>query len=131
MGERTVSWLINTCLLGLVPVIARFLVWVISKEGVDPLAVSDLVAFGLVLHSANINEVNRVSGADSNWKTVHNGVSILFIVMYGVLLFATIASSSNLSRTSVLYTTVALSVASFALSWSVFKGAQVRTGSIA
>ena len=32
-------------LLGLVPVIARFVVWIISNSGVDVLAISDLVAF--------------------------------------------------------------------------------------
>jgi hypothetical protein len=128
MAERTVNWLIYTCLLGLVPVIARLLVWTMSNEGVDPFAVSDLVAFGLVLHSANINEVNRVSGADTNWKTVHNGMSILFIFLYGLLLFTTIASTANLNGTSILYTTLLLGVTSFILSWSVFRRAQVFEG---
>ena len=125
MGERTVNWLIYTCLLGLVPVVARLLVWVISNSGVDVLAISDLVAFGLVLHSANINEVNRSSHSDPEWQTVHNGVSILFIVLYALLLFATISSPTNLNKTSLLYTTLLLSAVSFGLSWNVFKRAQV------
>jgi hypothetical protein len=128
MGERTVHWLIYTCLLGLVPVIARFVVWIISNNGVDVLAISDLVAFGLVLHSANINEVNRISQADTNWKTIHNGASILFIVLYALLLFATIASPSNLNSTALLYTTLLLSAVSVALSWSVFSRAQFGEG---
>jgi len=122
MGERTVSWLIYTCLLGLIPVIARLFVWSISNSGVDALDISDLVAFGLVLHSAN--EVNRISRSDRNWKTVHNGMSVLFLVLYALLLFAVIASPSNLNRSALLDTTLLLSVVSFALSWNVFKRAQ-------
>ena len=127
MGERTVNWLVYTCLLGLIPAIARLFVWAMSDRGVDPFAISDLVAFGLVLHSANINEVNRVARSDTNWKTVHNGVSILFLVLYALLLFTTIASPTNLNRSSLLYTTLLLSAVSFALSWNVFMRAQADT----
>jgi hypothetical protein len=120
MGENTVNWLINTCLLGLIPVIARLLVWAMSTDGIDPIAVSDLVAFGLVLHSANVNEVSRVGGDDSNWRTIHNGVSVLFICIYGLLMFAAISSPNNINESSILHTTAFLGFASFALSWSIF-----------
>jgi hypothetical protein len=125
MGERTVNWLIYTCLLGLIPVIARLVVWLISTKGVDPIAISDLVAFGLVLHSANINEVNRIKDADSQWKTVHNGFSIVFIMVYALLLFGTIASSDNLNQSSILFTTLLLGLASLAISFSILKRAQL------
>lgn len=125
MGERTVNWLIYTCLLGLIPVIARLVVWLISTKGVDPIAISDLVAFGLVLHSADINEVNRIKDADSQWKTVHNGFSIVFIMVYALLLFGTIASSDNLNQSSILFTTLLLGLASLAISFSILKRAQL------
>jgi hypothetical protein len=91
---------------------------------VDFVAISDLAAFGLVLHSANINEVNRVASGDANWKTVHNGISILFLVMYALLLFAAIAAPPNLNAMAMLISTVFLSVVSFALSWAVFARAK-------
>lgn len=128
MGERTVNWLIYTCLLGLIPVIARFVVWLISKSGVELFAISDLVAFGLVLHSANINEVNRLRDPDAKWKTIHNGISIVFIVIYTLLLFSTISSSENLNQKSILSTTIILGIVSFLISYSVLRRAQLIEG---
>lgn len=128
MNERTVNWLIYTCLLGLIPVIARFFVWLISNDGVDLIAISDLVAFGLVLHSANINEINRISEEDTKWKTIHNGISIIFIVIYALLLFGTIASSSNLNKSSLLVTTLILSIVSFFISYGVLRREQIIDG---
>jgi len=124
MNARRVNWLVYTCLVGLIPTISRLVVWMISKDGGDALAISDLVAFGLVLHSANINEVSRLPDADESWKTIHNGVSILFLVIYALLLFTTIASSDNLNKTSILYTTLLLCLVSFVLGWNVLSRAQ-------
>ena len=120
MGEKTVNWLIYTCLLALIPAIARGFVWMLSTDGIEPVAVSDMVAFGLVLHSANINEVNRIPHQTQNWKTVHNGVSILFLVVYALLLFITMANPNNLNALSILRSAIILSIVSFLLSFSVF-----------
>lgn len=120
MGERIANWMIWTCALALIPVIARLFVWSISTGGVEPLAVSDMVAFGLVLHSANINEVSRISADDYVWKSVHLGLSIIFIVVYALLLFVTIMTPTNLKISSVINWSVALSIVSFLLSASVF-----------
>lgn len=128
MVERTVNWLIYTCLLGLLPVLARLFVWTLSNKGVDPVAVGDLVAFGLVLQSANISEVNRSKGDDPIWQTVNNGASVLFIAMYGLLMFAAISLPENINQTRILYTTIALSVVSFLLTLSVFLRLRASVG---
>lgn len=120
MVERTVNWLIYTCLLGLLPVLARLFVWAISNKGVDPVAVGDLVAFGLVLQSANISEVNRGGRNDPVWQTIHNGASVLFIAMYGLLMFAAISLPENINQSRILLTTIVLSIVSFLLTLSVF-----------
>jgi hypothetical protein len=95
-------------------------VWSVSKSGVEPLAVADLVAFGLVLHSANINEVSRFKNADARWTAVHNGASIVFLILYALILFTTILPEQQLDARSLLRSTVALCVVSFILSLAVF-----------
>lgn len=113
--ERVASWLVNTCLLGLIPVFARLFVWKIADKGVDPWSVSDLVSFGLVIHCVSINDISNSVRRDTAWKTVHNGLSILFIVMYGLLLFSTISVQENLNKDALLRSTGFLCVVSFLL----------------
>lgn len=81
--DKVAEWLVYTSLLGLIPVLARGLVWLITDTGFDPLALPDLIAFGLVLHSANMREVNQSSGSDqrltSRKKQYINKLCIAFI----------------------------------------------------
>lgn len=120
MGERTVNWLVYTCLIGLVPVISRAFIWSVSKSGIEPLAISDLVAFGLVLHASNIHEINSEKETNSKWKIVHNGFSVLFLVIYSLILTTTIATMENLNIDSIRNSTIFLCVVSFLLSFSIF-----------
>lgn len=85
MGSKKIKWLIYTVLVGLIPILSRLIVWVVTKEGsVDLLSPSDFVAFGLVLHISNINEIEHFSGVEREWKTSQNGISIAFIAFYSV-----------------------------------------------
>lgn len=124
MGERTVNWLVYTCLIGLIPVIARFLLWAMSSSNVEPLAISDWVSFGLVLHTVNISEISRTRHADPRWTSVHNGVSIIFLVLYGLILFTTIVPTTSMNPRALLFATIGLSAASFFLSLAVLRGVQ-------
>jgi hypothetical protein len=125
MMQRVVGWLVTTCLFGLLPVISRAFVWVLSNSGVEPVAISDLVAFGLVIHSSNIGEISR-SGISETWKTVSSGFSVLFIVLYTLLLFTTIASGGDINHESLLKGTMFLGVSSFLLGLSVVMVAKGR-----
>jgi hypothetical protein len=78
MKERLAGWLVTTCLFGLLPVIARAFVWTLFNSGVEPVAISDLVAFGLVIHSANIGEISR-SSISAIWQTVLIGIAVVFM----------------------------------------------------
>lgn len=118
MTERLAGWIITTCLFGLLPVIARAFVWTLFNSGVEPIAISDLVAFGLVIHSANIGEISRSSISDT-WKTVLIGLAVVFIVLYALLLFTTIASDGDMNHEALLRATIWLSVGSFILGLSV------------
>ncbi|AFJ43528.1 hypothetical protein [Francisella orientalis] len=71
MGNKKIKWLIYTVLVGLIPILSRLIVWLVTKKGsVSLFSPSDFVAFGLVLHISNINEIEHFSGIQKEWKTV-------------------------------------------------------------
>ena len=124
MADRKIKWLMYTVLVGLIPAIFRLLVWAISRDhSMGLFSAADFVVFGLILHISNINEIEHFNDSHKSWKTIQNGISILFIAVYG-LLFATYLlgeSNPDLIQTDVVrYIAICLSVVSFALSFSVY-----------
>ena len=121
MGSKKIKWLIYTVLVGLIPILSRLIVWAVTKAGsVNLLSPSDFVAFGLVLHISNINEIEHFSGVERGWKTTQNGISIAFIAFYSVL-FALNLIGENIVDVKALTTcTVVLSIVSFLISYSVY-----------
>ena len=86
MIDKQVKWLIYTVLVGLIPIISRLIASSVVKSDSIPLfSASDLVAFGLVLHISNINEIEHINSSTKSWKTVQNGISLAFICFYSVL----------------------------------------------
>jgi len=62
MTDKKTKWLIYTVLVGLIPILSRLLVWLVTNTGtVNILSPSDFVIFGLVLHISNINEIEHFS----------------------------------------------------------------------
>ncbi len=60
MENKKVKWLIYTVLVGLIPILSRFLVWGVTEPGiVSFITASDFIAFGLILHISNINEIEH------------------------------------------------------------------------
>ena len=113
-----------TVLVGLIPVILRFLLWVISQNrNMDFLNAADLIVFGLILHISNINEIEHFNEEVKSWKTFQIGTSIAFIIFYSVLFASYILgeSSPGLVNFDYLeYIAISLSVASFIISFSVY-----------
>lgn len=121
MGNKKIKWLIYTVLVGLIPILSRLMVWVVTKEGsVNLLSPSDFVAFGLVLHISNINEIEHFSNVEREWKTAQNGISIAFIAFYSVLFALTLVGESIVDVTAITICTIVLSVISFLISYSVY-----------
>ncbi|KPW03630.1 hypothetical protein [Pseudoalteromonas sp. P1-8] len=121
MGNKKIKWLIYTVLVGLIPILSRLIVWLVTKEGsVNLLSPSDFVAFGLVLHISNINEIEHFSGIQKEWKTAQNGISIAFIAFYSVLFALTLIGKSIVDVNAITICTVVLSVVSFLISYSVY-----------
>ena len=123
MKKSKSKWLAYTVLVGLIPILARLLVWlIVNSDIVLPFAATDFVAFGLVLHISNINELEHVSAQSRPWKTVQNGISVIFIALYSVLFAVMLLAEKNptlINANSLLACVVALAVTSFVLSLSV------------
>ena len=119
MGSKKTKWLIYTVLVGLIPILSRLIVWVVTKEGsVNLFSPSDFVAFGLVLHISNINEIEHFSGIEREWKTAQNGISIAFIAFYSVLLALTLIGDKIVDVAAITICTMVLSIVSFKISYS-------------
>jgi len=105
----------------------RLLAWLITKPGtVDIVAPSDFVAFGLVLHISNINEVEHTEYGDQDWKFVQRGLSLAFIAIYGFLLAVALIGGSVVERNHLVWCAIALSVVSLVMSFAVHKRLPVR-----
>lgn len=121
MENKKVKWLIYTVLVGLIPILSRLIAWGVTKEGhVTLLSPSDFVAFGLVLHISNINEIEHITSDDAEWKTIQNGVSIIFIATYSVLFALTLIDEKIIDTKAITTCAIVLSIVSFLLSYSVY-----------
>ena len=123
MKNTKSKWLAYTVLVGLIPILSRLLVWLIANgEVLHAFAAADFVAFGLVLHISNINELEHALVQNKPWKTVQNGVSVIFIALYSVL-FATLLLAEKhptlIDANSMLNCVAVLAFASFILSLSI------------
>ena len=119
-----VKWLVYTVLIGLIPAISRALVYFLTKENsVDLFSAPDFIAFGFVLHVSVINEIEHIYNEDRSWKTVFNGLSIVFIVFYSLLLTCTViheANQSLINKVALVYCSMGLAAVSLFISLGVF-----------
>lgn len=122
MSSKSTKWLIYTVVIGLLPVIIRFLLWLVTeKSSMELLSISDMITFGLVIHISIINELEHSHEEDA-WKTKHNGVSILFITIYSAL-FALIVLSNEvfpmIDKNKFTTLVALLNIVSFFIGYSV------------
>ena len=124
MQHSKSKWLAYTVLVGLIPVFSRVLVWtILDIDAIAPFAPGDFVAFGLVLHISNINELEHASAQGRPWKTIQNGVSLIFIALYSVILAVLLLAERSpklVNSNAVMICVTALATTSFLLSLSVF-----------
>lgn len=115
------KWLAYTVLVGLTPIFARFLVWLVTNQGsIVPFSAQDFIAFGLILHVSNINEIEHLVAVNKTWKTFQNGTSGCLIAMYGVLLSLTLIGGDALDQQAIMYCASIMTLISLALSYSLF-----------
>lgn len=123
MKDRYVKWLIYTVIVGLIPIMVRLLVCAITNsDSLSSLVPSDVIVFGLVLHISILNEIEHVFDSDG-WKTKQVGISIVFMVMYSILMAALLFSEVHpaiIDMEALLNSSVAMAIISFVLTSSVF-----------
>lgn len=125
MPNNKTKWLAYTVLVGLIPILSRVFVWLTAKtDSMQLLAAPDFVAFGLVLHISNINELEHVaSEPNKGWKTIQNGVSLIFVALYSVLYAVLLIGEKNpnlIDMKAMLACVITLASVSFVLSLSIF-----------
>lgn len=121
METAKTKWLAYTVLVGLIPIFSRFLIWLVTKEGtIAPFAPQDLIAFGLVLHISNINEIEHLVCADRSWKILQNGVSAFFIAVYGVLFCLTLTGADTVDPQSIMISVGIIALVSLYISYCLF-----------
>ena len=132
MADKKIKWLMYTVLVGLIPVLLRMLIWVISQNpNMEMLNAADFIVFGLILHISNINEIEHFNESEKAWKTFQIGTSIAFITFYSVLFASYLLGESNpgLVKSEYLkYIAMSLSIASFIMSFSVYNRISNITG---
>lgn len=131
MQNKQIQWLIYTVCVGLIPVLSRLLVYSLSNtQNINIVTASDFIIFGLVLHISNINELEHIDDCEENWKTIHIGTSILFIVFYSILYCITIFSEAApqlINAVAFKYCSIFLAFVSFALSFAIYSKASYAT----
>lgn len=120
MKSKKIKWLIYTVLVGVIPIVARMLMWLVAKEGtLTFLSAGDFIAFGLVLHISNVNEVEHLK-SEGDWKTIQNGISIAFIAFYSILFCLSLLGEKIVKVDSITICSMVLSFISLLLGFSVY-----------
>lgn len=113
------KWLAYTVIVGLIPIMARLLAWIVTSPGrVTPFIASDFVAFGLVLHISVVNELEHASIKEASMKSILNSISLLFITLYGALCALNVVAEHDpglIDPTLMFFISVGFSTASMAL----------------
>ena len=122
MENRKTKWLIYTVIIGLLPVIIRALLWLVTENtALKILNISDIIIFGLIIHISIINELEHTK-ENVEWKTKQNGISLLFITVYSSL-FALILLSNEVSpmidNTNITTLVILMSIVSFFIGYTV------------
>ncbi len=123
MKNKKLKWLIYTLMVGLIPIIIRiFISSVFYDDSINIISISDLVAFGLILHISTINELEHLAD-DKDWKTVQNGIALFLIVIYATFFCLSIIIESSahvLNIEKIKYCTIVLVFASILICLSVY-----------
>ncbi|OIN56191.1 hypothetical protein [Arsenicibacter rosenii] len=128
---KLTKWLIYTVIIGAIPFIVRFFVF-IATTNIDSnyiVNIVDMVTFGLVLHVSNINELESWQGMEDSKRTLFRGISLVLIVLLSALLG--LAYIADLDKTgvyeidSIKYLSVTLSTISFIFVLSIYIGYRI------
>lgn len=113
---RKTKWLIYTVLIGMLPFFARLIIFLISSQltYIYLLNEIDFVAFGLVLHVSNINELTENYEGKAEWRFANIGFCVVLIAIYSIVLGITYLV--ELDQTQKIINRLSLKICSLVLS---------------
>jgi len=91
--------------------------------------VSDFASLGLVICVSIFSELSQNETKKDNWKTIAKGVTIVFLVLYGILfalyfLLNEIIYEVNIINLRIM--TILLTIVNFIVGWSIFDRTKKR-----
>jgi len=121
------KWLLYTVLIGLIPFIVRFLIF-LSRDSMSYLYILnevDLAAFGLVLCVSNITECDGNVSLEPRARTFNIGFSTFLIIIFAVFLgfsyLSDLPGATGFNKISIKWTSLAISFIAFYFSYTIFK----------
>lgn len=94
MGNIT-KWLVYTVLFGAIPVIFRFIIYLVSTQPAPIVKTSDIICFGLIVVITNINHLEHQRWIDAPRKTVQMGISLFIALIFTLLYVAVCVDEIN------------------------------------
>ncbi|UCF13226.1 MAG: hypothetical protein JSW06_02935 [Thermoplasmatales archaeon] len=94
-----------------------------KRESAKALADAEIIRAKGVAEANEIIEIEHINKIDKSWKTVQNGISIVFIAFYSVLFTLSVVGSSSISvvdMNTIKYSSMSLGIISLLLSYSVY-----------
>lgn len=125
-GMKKRKWLIYTVLIGLIPFLLRFLIFIIKNDTNYNYILNevDMVTFGLVLNLTNINELENLDSIDKVWKTTNIGLSVLMLILFasflGLTYLADLDKGSSFNKVNIKYCALTLGLVSLVMSYSIY-----------
>ena len=119
------KWFVYTVSVGLIPVLARLLLWLMagSTKDVSLLNTTDFVGFSLVLVATNISGLEHESFVDQEWKTRSMGISFFVVALLATVFVAACLSDTDpaiFNQTKVLAAAIFLSVGTLIHSYALW-----------
>lgn len=121
------KWLIYTVLIGLIPFIIRFLIYLVRNDVNVSYVLNeiDMIAFGLVLNVSNITELDGNNSVNDNWKTTNIGLSVFLVILFAAFLSVSYLSdlpgAETFNKSSIKWLSLITSLGSLWFSYSIFK----------
>ncbi len=95
--KRSLNWLIYTVGVALIPILFRFLTWLLTiSTQIAPFSTGDILLFSLIIHLSIINEISHIQNENHlSWRDSNIGFSTLWIVFLTFMLTLSFLSEAR------------------------------------
>lgn len=121
---KAVRWLYSTAFIAFLPILFRGLIWSMSSsDKIEPLSISDLFLFSLVINLSILNELRHLDDLKiAEWKEQFTSLSQITIFIISPLLFCTyVQEIQPLFKEIVLrWVSIFMAIISFIVGYAIF-----------